>query len=86
MRHTFTRKSTQLFEDNLLQLPSRRFSYRGARVVTCIRGAGGGAAAAAVGGEGPGGTGETGEAGEAGGACVGSARREAEARLDGLPG
>ena len=64
----------------------RTITAGGARVVTCIRGAGGGAAAAAVGGEGPGGTGETGEAGEAGGACVGSARREAEARLDGLPG
>ena len=30
MRHTFTRNSTQLFEGNNLQLPSRRFSYRGA--------------------------------------------------------
>ena len=30
LRHTFTRNSSKLFDDNLLQLPPRRFSYRGA--------------------------------------------------------
>ena len=30
MRHTFTNNSSRLFSENLLKLPARRFSYRGA--------------------------------------------------------
>ena len=30
LRHTYTKNSSKLFDDNLLQLPRRKFSYRGA--------------------------------------------------------